>query len=316
VSAVTVVIPTRNRRHALARAIASVQSQSLADWELIVVDDASNDDTAGWLGTLDEARLRVERLLEHGERSRARNHGLHLARGAATLFLDDDDRLLPDALGNLHAALERFPDAVASVGPLRTVEADTRRRQPEFPRRSLLHDPWRELLAGWVAIGGQSLTRTSVLRNVGGYRSDLSVAEDQELWLRLVDRGPVAFVPTPVLEHRPHGWMRDDPAGLGIEAEIRTSYIARQSGNHRQAAARAAAARPYLRVADISAQQGDFRTAARSLFRGLRQSPYLLVSPLIGRGLRRGLVTLSVAAGLPPAAALRLRSVVRSSRRR
>src|SRR5436305_3294544 len=97
VPAAAVVIPTRNRRKDLERTIRSVQSQTLTDWELVVVDDASTDDTAQFLDDLADPRVRVERLPEPSERSDARNRGLALGRSPGVLFLDDDDALLPAA---------------------------------------------------------------------------------------------------------------------------------------------------------------------------------------------------------------------------
>ena len=93
VPAAAVVIPTRNRRPAVERAISSVRAQSLTDWELVVVDDASTDQTVEFLDGLDDPRIRVERLTEHSERSVARNRGLGQVKSPAVLFLDDDDEL-------------------------------------------------------------------------------------------------------------------------------------------------------------------------------------------------------------------------------
>src|SRR5436309_2250510 len=107
VPAAAVVIPTRNRRHELERAVASIRAQTLTDWELVIVDDASEDDTAAFLDSLDDPRIKVRRADQHGERSAARNRGLAVVSSPAILFLDDDDELLPRALELLNLALER-----------------------------------------------------------------------------------------------------------------------------------------------------------------------------------------------------------------
>src|SRR5437879_843479 len=110
---VTVVIPTRNRLPLLQESVANVRAQTFTDWELIVVDDASEDGTWSWLSSLADSRIRVIRLARHSERSAARNRGLVEARGEFVLFLDDDDRLYPRALERLADALARHSDAVA-----------------------------------------------------------------------------------------------------------------------------------------------------------------------------------------------------------
>src|SRR5207249_6673035 len=96
-TAVSVVIATRNRRLFLSEAIATVQQQTFDDWELIVVDDASTYDTPSFLGGLRDSRIRDIRQATHGQRSVARNRGLADARGEFVMFLDDDDLLRHDA---------------------------------------------------------------------------------------------------------------------------------------------------------------------------------------------------------------------------
>lgn len=312
--AASVVIPTRNRRERLERAIRSVRGQTLAAWELVVVDDASSDDTPSFLAGLRDPRIRTACLVQHGERSAARNRGLGLASSPAVLFLDDDDELLPGALEALTEALARHPNASASVGAV-IQEADGLRRSPSAPKRSTCVDVRLELLAGWVALGGQSLFRRSVLSEVGGWKVGLSVAEDQELWLRVSQRGPVAIVPDPVLLHRPHGLAGDLPGGRDVERDVVRSYLETRAGRDRRAR-RAAGAREHLRDADISFQLGAYRTALWATLRGIITAPFLLRSPLVGRGVARGLANALIAAALPRRITERLRAAARRRRAR
>src|SRR5437016_5583373 len=85
---VTVVIPTRNRLRYLEEAIESVRRQTYPNWELVVVDDASEDGTWEWLQMLVDPRIHALRQPQHRERSAARNRGLAEARGEYVLFLD------------------------------------------------------------------------------------------------------------------------------------------------------------------------------------------------------------------------------------
>lgn len=311
-AAAAVVIPTRNRRQAVERAIRSVRAQTLGDWELVVVDDASSDDTAAFLAGLDDDRIRVGRLSEHGERSMARNHGLSLVRAPAVLFLDDDDELAPGSLAVLSDALDRNPGACAAVGAV-VHEVDGVRRRPSFPRRPLVTDVRLELLAGWVGLGGQSLMRTGLVREVGGWREGLSVAEDQELWLRLCARGPVAVVPEVVLVHRPHGLAGDAPGGRDVERGVVADHL-RGAGAHDRRARKAARAREHLRDADIGFQQGAYRFALAATIRGIAAAPFLLGSRLVGPGIARGLRNAVIAAALPRGATEALRAARRRPR--
>jgi glycosyltransferase involved in cell wall biosynthesis len=95
---VSVVIPTRDRLAYLKEAVASVRAQTFGRWELLIVDDASEDETPDWLGSLEDPHIRVIRLDQHVHRAAARNRGLDLAAGEYVIFLDDDDRFRPRTL--------------------------------------------------------------------------------------------------------------------------------------------------------------------------------------------------------------------------
>jgi glycosyltransferase involved in cell wall biosynthesis len=305
VPAAAIVIPTRNRRRQLERAIASVCSQTFDDWELVVVDDASTDDTAAFLEGVSDARIRVQRLGERTERSAARNRGLALVSAPCVLFLDDDDELVPAALALLTGALERHPAACASVGAV-IHEVDDFRRRPSFPKRQHVADVRLELLAGWVALGGQSLMRTPLVKEIGGWQEGLSVAEDQELWLRLCARGPVAIAPDAVLIHRPHGLAGDAPGFRDVEREVVASHLEQGFGDKRRLV-HAARAREHLRDADITFQLGGYREALLATLRGIAAAPFLLQSPLVGPGIAKGLGKAAVAGALPRGVTERLR---------
>ena len=95
---VSVVIPTHNRSALLSRTLRSALRQERVDFEVIVVDEASNDDTPALLSALDDHRVRVLRHEIPRGLSAARNHGAEHARGEWLAFLDDDDLWAPDKL--------------------------------------------------------------------------------------------------------------------------------------------------------------------------------------------------------------------------
>lgn len=116
---ITIIIPTYNRRDLLLRAVASVQKQTEQDWEIIVVDDGSTDDTSQALEQLGEKRLRYERLSHNQGVHMARNRGLDLARGEYVTFLDSDDEFLSEALARSRQVMEREPEVVMVSAPFR-----------------------------------------------------------------------------------------------------------------------------------------------------------------------------------------------------
>ncbi len=96
---VTVVIPAYNREKFLPETIESVRTQTFQDWELIIVDDGSTDDTATIVSQLSKTDHRIRYIWQqNSERAVARNRGIKESRGAYIAFLDSDDLWLPNKL--------------------------------------------------------------------------------------------------------------------------------------------------------------------------------------------------------------------------
>ncbi|MGB2656601.1 MAG: glycosyltransferase family 2 protein, partial [Pseudolabrys sp.] len=87
----TIILPTHNRLATLPRAVASVIAQNEPDFELIVIDDGSTDQTRAWLATLDDPRIRITRSERSQGPSAARNTGIDMAIAPVLAFLDSDD---------------------------------------------------------------------------------------------------------------------------------------------------------------------------------------------------------------------------------
>ena len=100
----SIVVPTYNRAGLIGPTLQSVLSQEFGDFELVVVDDGSTDDTAAVVARYADSRLRYLPK-QNAERGAARNYGLARAQGEYVLFLDSDDRLHPHHLATLHAAI-------------------------------------------------------------------------------------------------------------------------------------------------------------------------------------------------------------------
>ena len=209
----SIVIPTRNRLHYLGEAVASVRSQTLGDWELLFVDDASEDGTPSWLRSITEPRIRVIQLNEHVHRAKARNRGIGEASGEFVIFLDDDDRFRPRALEVLVRALSRpGGPALACGGEVEFDDGGQLRPSPHV-RTPQIRPLWPEILGGWVAGTGQVMFRTEALRDIGGWDERLIAWQDVELLWRATRRlGPVYLDPYVVREYRrhPEQWVPRD----------------------------------------------------------------------------------------------------------
>src|SRR5882757_6850477 len=97
---VSIVIPAYNRAHKLPEALKSIQAQSYSNWEVIVVDDGSKDDTAEVMRTLIAQDSRIHFIQQQTNKGAqaARNAGIHAAKGEWVAFLDSDDQWLPESL--------------------------------------------------------------------------------------------------------------------------------------------------------------------------------------------------------------------------
>jgi glycosyltransferase involved in cell wall biosynthesis len=187
---VSVIIPTYNRAVLLQEAIASVLAQSYAALELIVVDDGSTDATAASLRSV--RPLRLVRQDHTGMPGQARNAGARVARGAYLAFLDSDDLWLPHKLAVQVAAAHAAGDAINHTRErwLRSGRVISQRGQRHRRSGDLFADSLRKCIIGPSTV----LLRREVFERAGGFREDLEVAEDYELWLRLTARHRVGYV--------------------------------------------------------------------------------------------------------------------------
>ena len=199
---VAVVIPTYNHAHFLGEAIRSVLAQTNPADEIIVVDDGSTDDPAAVA-----AQFPKVRLIRQGNRglSAARNTGLWNCKTSHVVFLDADDRLLPDALELGLACMASRPDCAFVYGGHRRVSEDGFPLEPDifipvdgdphlaFARRNPVGPP------------ATALYRRDCLLAVNGFDEILRCCQDHDLYLRLARKYLVASHPAIVAEYRKHG---------------------------------------------------------------------------------------------------------------
>jgi GT2 family glycosyltransferase len=277
---VSVIIPTRNRRVLVQEAVESVRRQTYPNWELIVVDDCSEDDTWAWLSSLGDPRIRAIRLERHSERSAARNRGLEEARGEWVLFLDDDDLLTLRALVRLMGAAVRKPGAVGVAGAAIQFDSRGHRRRVPWPRRRWEGSIWPAVLWGWCILQGQAAIRRDALLSVGGWEEGLAVAEDQELWLRLGLQGSAVLVPDAVLMNRVHvTWRGADTAQ--VESRIRERFVREHSGPDASLARRVLASREAFGRAGEAYRENRFGTALRWWWRSVSKAPEVVFLALV-----------------------------------
>ncbi len=284
---ISIITPTRNRRALLTETVASVRAQTLAAWEYLIIDDASEDDTWAWLGELaaNDGRIRPIHLAEHGERSRARNIGLAQARGPYALFLDDDDLLFPEALAAHAHALDGHPVAVASIAGYEQFAAGRPSVAHPIARRQLQIELWPALVFGWAAVAGQCLFRTEATRAIGGWDEARNFAEDFALLLALSRTAPAVLLPDLLLRYRVHPGQGRPAEMRAVMFDILDAEMAQAVSPQKAQGRRLLEARKnFLRAQDASRAGDKFASLGFRLQTVLR-FPELLLHPLNRRRL-------------------------------
>jgi hypothetical protein len=189
----SVVIPAYNAADTLEEAIDSVLAQTRPDFEVIVVDDGSTDDTAAIAAGYADPRVRVYSQQNAGP-SAARNRGIAQAVGEYVSSLDSDDLWLPDYLAEMGRALEENTRADFAYTRAWILDASDRFRTVATgawhrPSTSMLpRDQFVAELLQECFVNAPTIRRTA-LEQVGGYDERISHGEDWELWLRLANAG-------------------------------------------------------------------------------------------------------------------------------
>ena len=197
---VSVVIPCCNQARFLGEAIESVLQQTYPHFEVIVVDDGSTDNT------LEVAARYPEVLTIHQERQyawAARNNGAWASSGDYLVFLDSDDRLLPDALAVGIEKIMDHPECAMVFGRHREIAADGSLRKTSQPT-VIEQDHYCRLLKGnFIITPSTVLLRRSIFTSLKGF-APLTCAEDYELYLRIARQFPIFGYDETVSEYRCH----------------------------------------------------------------------------------------------------------------
>jgi glycosyltransferase involved in cell wall biosynthesis len=182
---VSAIMPAYNAEHHLGDAIESILRQTFADWELIVVDDGSTDDTFRIASAYDDSRIMVVRLPANKGRGGARNEALRRANGKYIAICDADDISLPERFSREVDLLERRPDLDVVSGQVAMFwENEAPRVQGRYPQSDAVI---RERLErGRMGIANNvAMIRAECFARFGGYCEELLRAEDLEFFMRI-----------------------------------------------------------------------------------------------------------------------------------
>lgn len=314
--AVSVLMPVRNCAAYLGEALQSLAAQTFGDFEIIVVDNGSSDDTRDILRAWArrEPRLRAYRLRRPGL-ARSLNFAASKARAPLLARLDGDDIAAPGrlaaqveamrarpALGLLGSGAEMIDSRGRSVGSLDRPTSDSGLR--------------KFLRTGCAFVHSSVMMRREVFLAAGGYRKGLNVAEDYDLWLRMAEHAQIANLPERLVRYRVHVEsatarkpIRQAVAIACVTAAVEARRLGKPEPFFRGI--------PELRKALplLGMTQKRFRRELRLTFLRLIVSHHYLALPLPTR-FKAALRAAAIRIGLRPAYVLGLRSILSVARPR
>lgn len=198
---VSVIIPVFNGEKTIQETIESVLSQTITDFELLVINDGSQDRTVEIVECISDSRIKVFSYPNAGQ-SMSRNRGIEIAKGDYISFIDADDLWTPDKLETQLNALQGNPKAGVAYSWTDWIDESSQllgkgsynTEQGEVFTKILLND--------FVANGSNVLIRRDALTEVGGFDPSVTPAEDWDLWLRLAARYEFVAVRSPQILYR------------------------------------------------------------------------------------------------------------------
>jgi glycosyltransferase involved in cell wall biosynthesis len=218
---VSIIIPTYNRAHFLPDAIESVFAQTYRNWELIVVDDGSTDNTKE---VVEKYGSRVRYFYQENKGpGAARNLGIRQARGEYIAFLDSDDMWMPEKLERQVRLFEREPDVgLAGCGCYYVDEGGTVRGAEQAPYTIDHKD--MQVRCALVGSTDAAMARRVCFEEVGLFDESLLRCEDWDMWLRISKRYTVKCIRDPLVKIRVHPGYRPN-ASDDIKWKARKAVI-------------------------------------------------------------------------------------------
>ena len=218
---ISVIIPTYNRANFLTQSIPSVLNQTYRNFEIIIVDDNSTDNTVEVLENYDDKRIKYIKNNENRGVGSARNQGIKIARGEYITFLDSDDTLLSPKFEKQLNKFELLSDDCGLVycGFCYVFDYTGQIQKRIFPK--FQGNVFDNLLGGNIFPIHAPLVKRECFEKCGQFDVSLPACEDWDLWIRFARHYKFAFVPDILTKYYIHGQQKS--------VEIRKVIMARKS---------------------------------------------------------------------------------------
>lgn len=191
---ISIIIPAYNAERTIRRTVESVLAQTLSDWEAILINDGSTDQTIEQVNAINDKRIKIFSY-ENAGQATARNRGIARSTGKFLAFLDADDLWTPDKLEHQKKALLEYPQAGLAYSWTLFLDEEgliQYKQKPVFFRGDVLG----ELLKNnFLMCGSSPLISRKVVEVVGYFDTNLPPLEDWDYWLRIAAKYPFTLVP-------------------------------------------------------------------------------------------------------------------------
>jgi glycosyltransferase involved in cell wall biosynthesis len=268
---VSVVVLTHNRPDMLCRAVSSVLNQTFQDFEIVLVDDASTDNTPEVVRGLGDARIKYIRHEVNKGEAAAANTGVGSSSGEYIAFLHDDDEWLPDKLDQQVRLLESSPPTVGAVytGFLR-VDRSTRK-----PLKEVIPSKRGNIFAemashNWVGPPSTVVLRRECFERVGLFDESLVIGPDYDMWIRVSKEYQIEYIQAPLVHYLVHDHRKSSNCQLmieGLETQL-TKHAKFLSSDRKNYSYR------YLSLGVLHCCNGDLEKGRRAFARAIGIYPF------------------------------------------
>jgi glycosyltransferase involved in cell wall biosynthesis len=197
---VSVIIPSYNREILIQKAIDSVMKQTFQDFEILVIDDASTDNTKEIIDSLHNNKIKYFRLEKNSGQCVARNYGIRHAKGKYVAFLDSDDEWLPEKLEKQIDCFSKGSDSLGAVYG-RAYQKDVIRDVTSVTTDEFYRGPVSDKFMDGFCPPTPSLfmVKTDVIKECNGFDEKLIPFVDLDMWLRISEKYEFDFVDEPII---------------------------------------------------------------------------------------------------------------------
>lgn len=222
----SIIIPTYNRADKISRAIMSILLQEYKDYELIIVDDCSTDDTEKVVKNFEDERIFYYKLERNLGAAGARNYGVNKSRGKYIAFHDSDDEWLPGKLTKQMSYMKEHPNYCMVYSKMHIMRKDI---EGDFPNDSidgeLEGDIFSSLLIRNTIGAPTMLLKKGCFNELGGFDERLRCLEDWEFAVRFAERYRIGYIPEALIcVHSEDGGVSSN---IGAYYETRCKMIAK-----------------------------------------------------------------------------------------